>query len=487
MKSLKPLFLHQENALDNIDNSFKNNINVGRVVIPTGGAKTRIEALCVEKYGILNKKSCGASLVLFHRIALGQQHVKSFLNWIPAKNWSYAEFHSGRKNNDEYSESFNSTNKSLLINYIKDKNKEDKHVIVFSTYQSFHKLVDIDFDIMIADESQFLVQNSESIDYRNLFASIRANKKLCFTATEKWTDSSNGRGLNNEKVFGPRIYEIKPHVLIDRGIIVKPKIHIAKTSEVEAKEKMLDFCIEIAMHQDNIFKDVVGFSKTLYAMPDSLNIKSILDNIPMIKKSLPDHDIYIIHSNPEIGMTRNGEVLNDRDQFLDEIDKSRNCLIFHYDILSEGIDISGITGVALLRTLSTCKLLQTVGRALRTCWINNLQVKKYALITVPIWNDCEDDLQNVYNHIKILRSGGFNLDLENDISWELVKDITDRVSLGEEDNCLEDLLSLKKEKCVLQEKLKDIEHIDEIRMIKLNAKELLSNDNFSWLNLDMLG
>lgn len=487
MNSLKPLYPHQKDALDNIDNSFKNNINIGRIVIPTGGAKTRIEALCVEKYGILNKKSCGASLVLFHRIALGQQHVKSFLNWIPNKNWSYAEFHSGRKSNDEYSESFNSTDKRLLLNYIKVKNKENKHVIVFSTYQSFHKLTDIDFDIMIADESQFLVQNSESKDYRSLFASIKANKKLCFTATEKWTDSEKGRGLNNKHVFGPRIYEIKPHILIDRGIIVKPKIHIAKTSEVETKEKMLDFCIEIAMHQDKVFKEAIGFSKTLFAMPDSLNIKSILDNIVLLKSMLPDHDIYIIHSNPEIGMTRNGKMLNDRDQFLDEIDKSRSCLIFHYDILSEGIDISDITGVALLRTLTTCKLLQTVGRSLRTCWVDGVQIKDYALISVPIWNNCEDDLQNVYNHIKILRSGGFNFDLENDISWELVKDITDRISLSEEDSILDDLLSLEKEKIIFQEKLKDIEHLDELKLINLNAKELLNRENFSWLDLNVSG
>lgn len=487
MNSLKPLYSHQKAALDSIDSSFKNNVNVGRIVIPTGGAKTRIEALVVEKYGILNKKSCGASLVLFHRIALGQQHVKSFLNWLPNKNWSYAEFHSGRKTNVVYDESFNSTNKSLLINYIKSKNNEGKHVIVFSTYQSFHKLKDIDFDVMIADESQFLVQNSEQIDYRELFTLIKAEKKLCFTATEKWTDSSNGRGLNNKNVFGPRIYEIKPHVLIDRGIIVKPKIHIAKTSEMESKEKMLDFCIEVSLHQDNVFKETVGFSKTLFAMPDSLNIKSMLDNIFIFKRHLPEHDIYIIHSNLEIGMTKNGNPLNDRNEFLDEIDKSKNCLIFHFDILSEGIDISGITGVALLRTLKTCKLLQTVGRALRTCWINGLQVKNYALISVPIWRDCEDDLQNVYNHIKILRSGGFNFNLENDISWELVKDITDRVSLGEEEDGLEDLLSLEKEKSILQEKLKDIEHLDEIKLIKLNADELLNCENFSWLNLEELG
>jgi len=487
MNRLKPLYRHQKDALDSIDNSFKNNVDVGRIVIPTGGAKTRIEALCVERYGILNKKSCGASLVLFHRIALGQQHVKSFLNWIPSKNWSYAEFHSGRKSNDMHSESFNATNKNLLVNFIKDKNKENKHVIVFSTYQSFHKLTDVNFDIMIADESQFLVQNSETIDYRNLFTSIKANKKLSFTATEKWTDSKNGRGLNNENVFGSRIYEIKPHVLIDRGIIVKPKIHIAKTSEIEVKEKMLDFCIEIATYQDKIFKEVIGFSKTLFAMPDSLNIKTMLDNIILFKNLLPDHDIYIIHSNPEIGMTKNGEELSDRDEFLYEIDKSKSCLIFHYDILSEGIDISGITGVALLRTLGTCKLLQTVGRALRTCWINGIQVKDYALISVPIWNECEDDLQNVYNHIKILRSGGFNIDLENDISWELVKDITDRVSIGEEDDVLDDLLSVEKEKTILQEKLKDIEHLDELRLIKLSAKDLLNRENFSWLNLGELG
>ena len=486
MNSIKPLYPHQKDAIDSIDNSFKNNVNTGRIVIPTGGAKTRIEAMTVEKYGILNKESRGASLVLFHRIALGQQHVKSFLDWIPSKNWVYAEFHSGRKTNSVYGISFNSTNSNLLSEYIKEKNKDHKHVIVFSTYQSFHKLTNIDFDIMIADESQFLVQNSEKKDYRELFALIKADKKLCFTATEKWTDSKNGRGLNNENVFGPRIYEIKPHVLIDKGIIVRPKIHIAKTSEGESKEKMLDLCIEIALHQDNVFKETLGFSKTLFAMPDSLNIKTMLENLSSFNRILPEHDVYIIHSHKDIGMTKNGFVLDDREKFLDEIDKSKSCLIFHYDILSEGIDIAGITGIALLRSLGTCKLLQTIGRALRTCWINGVQVKDYALISVPVWSECEDDLKNVYDHIKTIRSGGFKFSLNNDISWELVKDITDRVSLSEEEEGLEDLLSTKKDKNILQEKLADIEHLDEISLIKLNAKELLSNENFSWMDLEGL-
>jgi superfamily II DNA or RNA helicase len=41
------------------------------------------------------------------------------------------------------------------------------------------------------------------------------------------------------------------------------------------------------------------------------------------------------------------------------------AIILHIDTISEGMDVPGITGVAIYRKLGTTKLLQTIGRCLR--------------------------------------------------------------------------------------------------------------------------
>ena len=57
----------------------------------------------------------------------------------------------------------------------------------------------------------------------------------------------------------------------------------------------------------------------------------------------------------------------------------RDCsdaIIFHYDILSEGIDIPGITGVVIDRDMDLFKMQQTIGR-----FKQSPSVKKYAIIS----------------------------------------------------------------------------------------------------------
>ena len=476
-----PLYEHQVECLDAIRNFFLEEDNVsGRIVIPTGGGKSRIESIVVEEYGVNKKSRRGASLVLFHRIALGQQHIglgsseedrRGFREWIGMDDWVAAAFHSGEhyapKGRSRYSEC-STTNSEMLQKFIEDQNRKGKYVIVFSTYHSYHKLTEIPFDVMIADESQFLVQEK----YFNIYDAIDASRKLCFTATEKWTDSDSGFGLNNEKMFGPRIYEVKAAELIKKGIIVKPKIHILETSSVEKKNKIFDLCRKIALYHDRRFKTILGFSKTLFAISNSQDLQEILKNQEVFRESLPEHDVFIIHSNKKIGVTKNGIEIKNRNDFLDEIRSSKNCLIFHYDILSEGIDISGITGVAILRSMNTCKLLQTVGRSLRLHKINGKNIKEYSLVTIPVWNNCKDDWVNVQRHLIALRTGGFPLDESFDISFELIKDAKERLNLKEEEE-LEDLISNEEHRRSVQKSLDDALHLLEKDMIDEMLPDLL--------------
>lgn len=464
-----PLYRHQEDCLLAIRNFYLDEKKVSsRVVIPTGGGKSRIESLVIDEFGIKKENNVGASLVLFHRIALGQQHVglgssiqekKGFREWIGIDNWVAAAFHSGEhyvpKGKSKYSEC-STTKSSVLQEFIELQKRKGNYVIVFSTYHSYYKLTDILFDVMIADESQFLVHEK----YHNVYSKISANKKICFTATEKWTESDCGLGLNNESVFGPRIYEVKASVLIEKEIIVKPRIHILETSDEDRKNKTLDLCKKIAVYHNKKFNKMLGFSKTLFSMSGSSEIKEVLSCQESFKEFLPNHDIFIIHSREEIKATKNGKEISNRNEFLEEVKESKNCLIFHYDILSEGIDVPGITGVVILRAMNTCKLLQTVGRSLRLYKVKGINKKEYALVTIVAWNKNRDDWVNVQKHLIALRLGGFPLNEEFDISREFVKDTKELFNLKEEQD-LCDLISTEEHRKNVQKKLDDAKHLIE--------------------------
>jgi len=101
-----------------------------------------------------------------------------------------------------------------------------------------------------------------------------------------------------------------------------------------------------------------------------------------------------------------------RKEFMSKLKECENALIFHYDILSEGIDVDGITGVAIMRNMSLAKLLQTIGRAVRL-YKPDPSKKPQAWISVPVVNGNEDDMARISFVIRTLRNGGFDISKED--------------------------------------------------------------------------
>jgi superfamily II DNA or RNA helicase len=135
------------------------------------------------------------------------------------------------------------------------------------------------------------------------------------------------------------------------------------------------------------------------------DVKTVLDNLAKLRQALPLHDICTITS--KTGAMVNGVKIKNKEKFVEELKNRDNCLIFHYDILSEGIDVDGITGVCLMRELSLAKLLQTVGRALRS-----KTGIKWAWISVAVLNGDEDDKERVKYFINAIRNGGHDISAE---------------------------------------------------------------------------
>jgi superfamily II DNA or RNA helicase len=401
---------HQADALKAIKAAIKKGKGsaIGRVVMPTGAGKTFVEAAVLD-YQRTKNINTKIHLVLAPRILLTNQLIGEFRTFSGLTYRAIA-FHSGSHEEDyeagiKWKEQATTRVTDIEAAY-KNAVAQGQDLVVFSTYHSAHKLIGINFDTMIADESQYCVNR----DFNSVIKKLTARVKLFFTATEKHTASDRGLGNNNTSVYGDRLYYISPAALILLGLIVPPRLHIMYGETRDEDRSIVSEVIEIAKAQDAITRPELGFSKILFAMKGTDDVKSVEDNIEKIKKEFPNHAVCTITSK---NGARIDNIKVDRElMFLPALTTSKNCLIFHYDILSEGIDVDGITGVALMRNMGLSKLLQTIGRAVRV-YKPAPGSKRWALISVSVINGDEDDKENVKFYVQKIREGGYDISAES--------------------------------------------------------------------------
>ena len=385
---------------------------LGRVVIPTGGGKTWVQAALLEFQREFNSKT-RIHLVLAPRIMLANQLIREYRDYDNNKMlYRAVAFHSGDWDADDVEEfeSFawvehNTTNVEDVKQAYKDAVKNGQDLVVFSTYHSCHKLLKVKFDTMIADESQYCTAE----DFHEAVEKMQARIKLFFTATERHTVSDKGYGLNNEDVFGPRLYSITPAELIKKKVIVPPRLHFMHAQTDDEEKSVVNQVGEILLKQDELTANTLGFSKIIFAMKGTDDVKTVADNIKKIRKFTKTHDVFTITS--KTGAQKNGEWM-DRETFMSELKTSENAIICHYDILSEGIDVDGITGVAIMRGMSQSKLLQTIGRAMRI-YKPAPELKKQAWVTVPVMNCDTSAKETISYFVKALRDGGYDVTKED--------------------------------------------------------------------------
>ena len=399
---------HQQRCLDKIKASIAkgNGSLAGRIVIPTGGGKTFVEAFSIG-HQMKKKNRKRIHLVLVPRIILAKQLINEFRKAL-GYDFRAMAFHSGHHEPEDEKitwKELNTTNPDVLTENYYTAKKAKQDMIVFCTYHSCGRLEGIDFDTMIADESQYCVAEN----FGSNIQKVSARVKLFFTATEKFTASKNGRGLNNESIFGKRLFYISPEKLIKLGLIVPPRLHFMYGETRSEESSIVHQVLEIAHEQDKLTTPQLGFSKILFAMNGTDDVKTVEDNVKKLKSQFPNHDVFTITS--KTGAKINGVNIR-REDFLEELATCENALIFHYDILSEGIDIDGITGVALMRNLGLAKLLQTIGRAVRPFKADPSK-KPQAWISIPVINGNEDDKERIKAIIGYMRLGGFDISKED--------------------------------------------------------------------------
>ena len=442
--------LHQLEAL-----TAMNNVNEGIIHLPTGTGKTFIQALSIYKslgdafkwvHENYTNEDIPVYVILSPRIILSNQlysEVKSILT-ENNKDCQYLIVHSGHTSdtnvwgNLPYRKVESTTSSYVIRKEYEKAVTEQVPLIIFGTYDSAERIVQarIPVYMMLGDEGQYLVSNDFGwIPKENEVDNVKqfnAHRKYYFTATLKTTSSNEGYGMNNEKLFGPIIYSKTPLEMIQRGEIVRPRMHIVNVKQEEEASiedmdanAVRDSFIEHKAVQQNIGAKLLVVTQGSEAL-DRIVKHPIIKQLLKTRPSLKIFDITSAFGARVYDYNNIDGSQITRDEFLSQIqnmDDTQDAIIFHINILSEGIDVPGITGVMIMNNMKLSKFLQTLGRATRLHKIdrehlyNNVIkpddlkqfIKPYAWIIIPIYDEIGHDLRDsIKDIVWSLRDYGFN-------------------------------------------------------------------------------
>jgi len=445
----------------------------GKIIEPTGTGKTVVAIEVIKDAIIGNTTDEPLVIAVFsHRILLASQWIKSaYQSLIKDSNLpvNFINVNSGGLSNKlkekiekslyeisgpEVSPVISTTDSNELEFQVNKLKGEGHHVIIACLYHSTKVLRDADIGTLsmkVCDEAHTIVNN----DKFEVVHEIDCERSYFFTATPEATPSDNGNGMNNEERYGPVLYEMSPRRAIDIGAIVPPKIHFCgtqwKPERVEeileendygataeliysAFQKHKEFIKEESFDPDKLgakllvivrgqkeLKGLFGYNeerKTLFNNTKTLN--ELREKYPRVKLYALSTDFGVLidgkfYSSP-VSNSNKEDFLYSLYDILDNDD----AIIFHYDMISEGIDVPGITGLLPLRNIeSKTKFIQNLGRAVRIHPVDrsrienkelspkdrNNYIKPHAHVILPCcFQDKEDFIEKYANIIEAFRS-----------------------------------------------------------------------------------
>jgi len=346
---------HQQRALDAMDIADK-----GQIIVPTGGGKTVIMMQHCLRH--LRESSKSQTVVIVApRILLSNQLYDEFWSTLNGKvTAEVMHVHSGEVTG------FSTTKIDMIKCHDAVCETANVHQLIFTTYNSLNKIVDagIDVDIMYCDEAHNAVQSNFFVSVAAM--SMTAKYSYFFTATRR-ISSRHDRGMNNRMVFGDIIENVPAPELINNGSILPPSLIPYKTDIVRTKTTA-------AMIDSNTVQDIIErldedhAAKILVAAPNTRVLWNMLSQTDLIS-SLESLGYNVLHITSKHGAYVNRTKVN-REEFFNTLsswgkDATKKFVVFHYSILSEGINVPGLTHTILLRNLSLVEMAQTVGRVIR--------------------------------------------------------------------------------------------------------------------------
>jgi len=445
-KLLSCLYDYQQDALMSTEKSKK-----GIICMPTGTGKTRIQAALLALSIIRSKGKHKIYVINAPRIMLSYQLLKEVYTFLTMAGIDarYMSVHSGgsadmqdlekirQDANDsegyslKFAEFASGTSTTLIREFAETAQRQDLPLIFFSTYNSAGRIDEAipekEIEAVVNDEAHYLVQEQ----FYDIIHILKSKRCYFFTATTRETPSETGRGMNNKDSYGEIIYLMTPREAIDRGKMARPRVMFVSSSG-DIRYNSDDFQTSLGKIIFESFRQhsyAIGFSKAkmLVTVKGTSDIKRFFESVEYAQLVKNGTLIYAVASDEKVGNNINGVKVSRREFLnrlkIDGADRTKEIIILHYDILAEGIDVPGITGILPLRTLMKAKFLQTYGRAARLdiedrrkledgeMGVHDLNLfnKPYAWVIVPtIIHEDADSKEHIGNLITELRDYGFN-------------------------------------------------------------------------------
>ena len=417
---------HQVCAVNAIIDDMRIGDGHGRIILPTGTGKTLIQAQTIID---ANREFGHQCFVIFSpRILLAYQHLVNvsehligcgvdaeFLN-VNSGNFDERLINAERMRAGFSASKVHSTTSNDEITRIYEKIKKDNKILVISsTYHSANRIREagIEVDLQLNDEAHNVVSEE--------FSNCHGIGKNCFhfTATEKYTDSDDGLGMNNEAVWGNLTFEKLPKEMIEAGEMLPPVLHIVEVSQSQIADNDYNaifaaisesFCEHRKrLNSESANPSAIG-PKLLVTLNGQETLKGLMGekgkpgciNFEAYKVQNPNVAIFAISS--ELGAYIDGTWHDSSNKTKDillqrvrKLNDSEEAIIIYVDMLTEGIDVPGITAFMPLRGMNESRFIQGVGRATRLFHIDRTRfynheispqnrsdyVKPYAEIIIP--------------------------------------------------------------------------------------------------------
>ena len=387
---------HQVEAADSVNGHDK-----GKIILPTGTGKTRVEGEIARRAIVEKQKTGGVPFIKFNssRILLCFQLFEDVFTYLNSHGIKarYMNFNSGRadeqtyiaelsKSGGAYREIVSTTVPFEVKKAYEKARAEGIPLVVFSTYHSSEKFDECGLvpTLTINDEAHNLV----SSEFARV-AILPSEKTYFLTATEKVTDSKEDLGMNNPKIFGDMLYIQSPKYMIHKGEMVPPHVHVVRersgqSIDLNKLDRDYDALVtsvaaaffahqrkikEISSTPDKIGAKVLVVCRGQEDLIEMFNTK-VFDNF---RKQFPKIHIFALSS--DFGTYIDGE-RDDRKpvsnikkhrliKMIKELPADAQMIIFHVDMIGEGIDVPGLTGVMPFRNCELAKFVQNIGRASR--------------------------------------------------------------------------------------------------------------------------
>ena len=322
---------HQRRAYDRMTTE-----KSGQIIVPTGGGKTFIMIADCKRLVTTTPRSPQTIVVVAPRILLANQLSNEFESEID--NVKIAHVHSGETHH------FSTTDSRFLTHWSCTNPQYDK--LIFTTYHSLNRVLDSMVNI-----NRIYFDEAHNGTGKNFFKQIKRVadaqiERFFFTATPRISRSKNNisaeRGMNNAEVWGNVLEQTDAKELIDSGTILYPKVIPFETDRERTRQNAHE------VDCDNL-KDIINSlneknPKVIVSAPTTRILWNML-TMTDIRSWLYSQQYNIMHITSKHGAVINGKKVG-REEFFQTLtdwgkDDNKKFVIFHYLILSEGINVPG--------------------------------------------------------------------------------------------------------------------------------------------------